>query len=160
MQLHQLRRRHKLKKRKRVGRGGKRGTYSGRGIKGQKARAGRKMQPVIRELIKRYPKLRGYRFNPLKKNLVIVNIGILDKNFNDSDVINPKILLERKIISRIKGRVPKVKILGKGELSKKLVIKDCDASKQAKEKIERAGGTIKFKTQSAKLKTTAKNSKP
>lgn len=62
MQLHELKPKHKRKKRKRVGRGGKRGTYSGRGIKGQKARAGRRLKPVIRELIKRYPKLRGYKF--------------------------------------------------------------------------------------------------
>lgn len=67
MQLHQLRPIHKKKPRKRVGRGGKRGTYSGRGVKGQKSRSGARLQPVIRELIKRYPKLRGYRFKPLKK---------------------------------------------------------------------------------------------
>ncbi len=49
----------KEKSKKRVGRGGKRGTYSGRGIKGQKSRAGRKMRPAIRDLIQRTPKLRG-----------------------------------------------------------------------------------------------------
>jgi large subunit ribosomal protein L15 len=68
MQLHQLKPIHKLKKRKRVGRGGKKGTYSGRGIKGQKARAGRRLKPAIRELIKRYPKLRGYKFKSKIKN--------------------------------------------------------------------------------------------
>lgn len=62
MQLHEIRPLHKGKKRKRVGRGGKRGTYSGRGQKGQKSRAGRRLEPVIREIIKRYPKLRGYKF--------------------------------------------------------------------------------------------------
>lgn len=62
MQLHELKPNHKLKKTKRVGRGGKRGTYSGHGIKGQKSRAGRKMQPIIRNIIKRYPKLRGHKF--------------------------------------------------------------------------------------------------
>ena len=61
MQLHQLKPTHKAKAAKRVGRGGKRGTYSGRGMKGQKSRAGARMQPLVRELIKRYPKLRGYR---------------------------------------------------------------------------------------------------
>jgi len=76
MQLHQLRPKHKLKKKKRIGRGGKRGTYSGKGIKGQKSRAGRKFAPVIRELIKRYPKLRGYRFKNHEGFLVIVNVGI------------------------------------------------------------------------------------
>ncbi len=62
MQIHQIRPIHKKKDRKRVGRGGKRGTYSGRGMKGQKSRAGAKFEPIIRSLIKRYPKLRGYRF--------------------------------------------------------------------------------------------------
>jgi len=59
MQLHQIQPIHKLKKKKRVGRGGKRGTYCGRGIKGQKARAGAKIRPEIRDLIKRIPKLKG-----------------------------------------------------------------------------------------------------
>lgn len=62
MQLHELRPKHKIKKAKRIGRGGKRGTYSGRGMKGQKSRAGARFEPIIRGLIKRYPKLRGYRF--------------------------------------------------------------------------------------------------
>lgn len=137
MQLHQLKPKHKLKKKKRIGRGGKRGTYSGKGIKGQKSRAGRKFAPVIRELIKKYPKLRGYRFRGQDKNLAIVNIGDLDKKFKESEVVNPKALLERKLIRRIKGKTPKVKILGRGELKKKLTIENCELSKSAKEKIEK-----------------------
>ena len=137
MQLHQLKPKHKLKKKKRIGRGGKRGTYSGKGIKGQKSRAGRKFAPVIRELIKKYPKLRGYRFRGRDKNLAIINIGDLDKKFKESEVVNPKVLLERRLIRRIKGKTPKVKILGRGELKKKLIIKNCELSKGAKEKIEK-----------------------
>jgi len=133
---------HKLKKKKRIGRGGKRGTYSGKGIKGQKSRAGRKFAPVIRELIKRYPKLRGYRFKKHEGNLVIVNVGILEERFRSSEIITPKLLLERKIIRKIKGKVPKVKILGRGELTKKLTIENCEVSKSAEEKIKKAGGTI------------------
>ncbi len=143
MQLHQLKPIHKLKKRKRVGRGGKRGTYSGKGIKGQKSRAGRKFAPIIRELIKRYPKLRGYRFKGRQKNLTVINVGVLEKKFAESDLVNPKILLERRLIRRIKGKIPKVKILGEGELTKKLTIENCELSKAAKEKIKKAGGTIK-----------------
>ncbi len=143
MQLHQLKPIHKLKKRKRVGRGGKRGTYSGKGIKGQKSRAGRKFAPIIRELIKRYPKLRGYRFKGRQKNLAVINVGVLEKKFAESDLVNPKILLERRLIRRIKGKIPKVKILGEGELTKKLTIENCEVSKSAKEAIEKAGGTIK-----------------
>jgi len=147
MQLHELKPIHKRKKRKRVGRGGKRGTYSGRGIKGQKARAGRKLKPVIRELIKRYPKLRGYKFksklNNQKSKIAIVNLNILEKKFNAGEKVTPEILLEKKIISKIKGKMPVVKILGKGEISKPLEVENCQFSKQAKEKIEKAGGKIK-----------------
>lgn len=142
MQLHQLNRIHKLKRKKRVGRGGKRGTYSGRGMKGQKSRAGRKFAPAIREVIKRYPKLRGYNAKRRVKNLAIVNVGILDEKFKDSEVISPKILHGKKIIRKIGGRMPKVKILGKGKLTKPLTIKNCEVSKTAKEIIEKAGGKI------------------
>ena len=134
MQIHQIKPKHKLKKKKRVGRGGKRGTYSGKGIKGQKSRAGRKMVPVIRELIKKYPKLRAYRAQNRAKDVAVVNLKDLDKNFKDSEIVNPKALLEKKLIRRIKGRTPKVKILGKGELSKKLIIEDCEMSENVKEK--------------------------
>ena len=62
MQLHDLKPNYKSKEKKRVGRGGKKGTYSGKGMKGQKSRAGRKLEPPVRGLIKRYHKLRGYKF--------------------------------------------------------------------------------------------------
>jgi len=143
MQLHQLKPKHKLKKRKRVGRGGKRGTYSGRGIKGQRSRAGRKFKPVIRELIKRYPKLRGYKFKRVTLKPAVVNIEILEKRFKAADTVTPKVLIERGVIRRIRGRLPKVKILGQGKLTKKLIIEGCQVSKQAKEKIEKASGSIK-----------------
>jgi len=143
MQLHQLKKIHKSKKPKRVGRGGKRGTYSGRGLKGQKSRAGRKFKPVIRDLIKRYPKLRGYKFNPFGKNLAIVNIEILEKKFKAGEKISPQVLLEKQLIHRIKGRQPKVKILGKGEITKPFIIEGCLVSGVAKEKIKKTGGTIK-----------------
>jgi large subunit ribosomal protein L15 len=61
MNLHQLVPVHKAKNKKRIGRGGKRGTYSGRGVKGQKARAGSRIRPGTRDLIQSIPKLRGAR---------------------------------------------------------------------------------------------------
>jgi len=147
MQLHQLKPKHKLKTKKRIGRGGKKGTYSGRGMKGQRSRAGRRFEPIIRGLIKRYPKLRGYKFKPKAKNqnseIVILNLDILEKKFNSGERITPKVLLEKKIISTIKGKLPKVKILAEGKLTKALIIENCQFSKQAKEKIEKAGGNIK-----------------
>ena len=147
MQLHQLKPIHKFKKPKRVGRGGKKDTYSGHGVKGQKSRAGKKLKPIIRELIKRYPKLRGYRQKLKIKNkkLKIMNLDILEKKFNAGEKVTPEILLEKKIIRKIKGRMPQVKILGKGEITKTLTVDGCQLSKSAKKKIEKAGGIIKSK---------------
>ncbi len=136
MQIHQIKPKHKLKKKKRVGRGGKRGSYSGKGIKGQKSRAGRKLAPVIRELIKKYPKLRGYRRQKISQNLTIVNLGDLEKKFKDSEIVNPQTLLGKGLIRRIKGKTPKVKILGKGELTGKLIIENCQMSEKVKRKIQ------------------------
>ncbi|MFC1663813.1 uL15 family ribosomal protein [Patescibacteria group bacterium] len=143
MQLHELKPKQKSKKRKRVGRGGKRGTYSGKGIKGQKSRSGRRFQPVVRELIKKYPKLRGYRFKRRKPKAVLVNLNTLEKKFKIDERVSPKTLLERKIIRRIKGRAPLVKISGQGKLTKKLTIQGCKFSKGAEEKIKKAKGVIK-----------------
>ena len=143
MQLCELKPKNKRKSRKRVGRGGKRGTYSGRGIKGQKARAGRKLRPVIRDWIKRYPKLRGYRFNSKNLKIRIINLEVLDRNFSAGEVVNPQVLLEKKIIRKIKGVLPKVKILGKGSINKALTFENCLISKQAKEKIEKSNGVVK-----------------
>ncbi len=67
----------------------------------------------------------------------------MEKRFESSEIITPKVLLNRKLIRRIKGKTPKVKVLGKGELTKKLIIENCEVSKGAKEKIEKAGGSIK-----------------
>jgi len=135
MQIHQLKPRNKNRIKRRIGRGGKLGTYSGKGIKGQKARSGRISHPIIRDLIKRFPKLRGYRFNRVFKNLAVVNIGDLDKKFQESEVVNPQTLIEKKLIRRIKGRTPKVKILGKGELTKKLIIEGCEMSEAVRSKL-------------------------
>lgn len=142
MLLHEIKPNHKKKDQKRIGRSGKRGTYSGRGIKGQLTRAGRKTLPPIRQLIKKYPKLRGYRFKSRKIKPVIINIKDLEKNFKEGDLIFPKLLIEKGLIRKMKGRIPEVKLLGQGKLTKKLIIKDFQISESAKEKIKKAGGTI------------------
>jgi len=141
--MHQIQPKRILKSRKRIGRGGKKGTYSGRGMKGQKSRAGGKKQPIIRELIKRYPKLRGYRFRSTKRKPFIVNLNVLESKFDSGSKINPEILLGKKIVHRIKGRVPKVKILGNGETKKSFIIENCLVSKKAKEIIEKNKGSVK-----------------
>ena len=134
MQLHQVKPIHKQKEKKRVGRGGKHGTYSGRGIKGQKARAGRKLRPEIRDFIKKTPKQRGYRFKSIKEKPQIVNLKDLEKNFGAGEKVTPETLLEKGLIRRIKGKIPEIKILGKGKLTKKITIEGCKVSKSA-EKI-------------------------
>ncbi len=144
MQLHQLKPAYKLKKKKRIGRGGKKGTYSGKGLKGQKSRSGHRFAPVIRELIKKHPKLRGYRTKIPKKNIVVVNLDILTEKFKETEVISPESLLKRKLIRRIGGKVPKVKILARGKISKKLTIEKCEVSKSAKKKIKEAGGAVEI----------------
>lgn len=143
MQIHQIKPLHKKRAKKRVGRGGKRGTYSGRGVKGQKARAGRKMPPIIRDIIKRYPKLRGYRYKGIKKLLVGVNLSVLEKKFEAGEIVEPEILIKKRIIRRISGKTPPVKILGAGEIKKPLTFKNCLVSKEARVKIEKAGGEIR-----------------
>ncbi len=153
MQLHQLKPRHKRQVSKRVGRGGKRGTYSGRGIKGQKSRSGGRFQPAIRGLIKRYPKLRGYRFSSRAIELAVVNLEVLEKKFpapggsasggKTKILINPEILLKRGLIRNIKGKTPAVKILGQGKLTKSLTIEGCLISKTAREQIEKNHGVVK-----------------
>lgn len=139
MQLHQLKPIHKHKREKRVGRGGKRGTYSGRGIKGQKARAGHKIRPEIRDFIKKIPKKRGYRFKPIKPKPAVINLRDLEKNFKEGETVSPETLFKKGLIAKIKGRVPEVKILGSGELKKKLEIKGCKLSKSVEKIIQCSG---------------------
>jgi len=142
MQLHDLKP-TKSKSKKRVGRGGKRGTYSGRGMKGQKSRAGHKKAPVVRELLKKYHKLRGYKFNSINEKPAIVNVSDIEKLFNSGDVITPEALLEKNLIRKSSGSLPKVKVLGNGNITKKVTLKECISSKQAAQKIEGAGGSVK-----------------
>ncbi len=75
MQIHELKRQHKNKKDRIVGRGGKHAKQSGRGGKGQTARAGNKRRPELRDIIKRLPKRRGYRFHSRRKEVIIKKDG-------------------------------------------------------------------------------------
>ena len=143
MQFHQIKQNTKKKSKKRVGRGGKRGTYSGRGIKGQKSRAGHKIRPQMRDTIKKIPKKRGYKFKSFRKKPEIINVGLLDEKFKDGDKITPASLLGVGLVKKISGKTPQVKLLGDGTLTKKLLVSECQISKSAKEKILKAGGEIK-----------------
>ena len=143
MHIHELKRKHPLKKKRQVGRGGKRGKTSGRGTKGQKARAGGKLRPELRDIIKKLPKKRGYRFNIIPGSLVAVaNISALEKVFSSGEVVTREALVEKKIVRRVSGKIPAIKILGSGTLTKKLTIKGLAVSASAKEKVEKVGGSI------------------
>jgi len=142
MQLHTLKREHPNKKARQVGRGGTRGKTSGRGGKGQTARAGNKRRPQMRDIIKKIPKLRGYRFASHIEKASPVNVGALNV-FAPGSTISPATLLEINLVRKTGGVAPKVKILGNGELTMKLSIVGCTVSATAKTKIEKAGGTIK-----------------
>lgn len=148
MQQHTLTSRHSAKKRPPVGRGGKRGKTSGRGGKGQTARAGHKIRPEARDIIKKFPKRRGYGKNRARTVraeravFMSVTLAALDRAFTAGETVSPQSLLAKKIVRAQKGRAPQVKILSGGEITKALVVTRCAVSASAKTAIEKAGGTI------------------
>lgn len=142
MQIHSIKRNTPNKKPRRIGRGDK---TAGRGTKGQKARAGHRMRPEMRDMIKRLPKLRGHGKNsntPLLDKSAVVNLNKLELAFQVGEVVSPKSLIAKNLIRRIDGKMPVVKILGQGTLTKKLSVSKCVVSASAKEAIEKAGGKI------------------
>lgn len=149
MQLHELKPTKAQKEAKRIGRGGKRGKTSGKGHKGQKARAGNSTRPEMRELIKKIPKLRGHgknRADAVNAERVLplpINVSVLEATFKDGDTVSPKTLVAAKVVPTARKRTPQVKILGTGDLTKKLTVEQCLVSASAKSKIEAAGGKVK-----------------
>jgi large subunit ribosomal protein L15 len=149
MQLHELQPTTPKKTARRIGRGGKRGKTSGKGHKGQMARAGNSSRPEMREIIKKLPKLRGHGINRArtvnaeKVKPTVVNVSALETAFEAGATVSPKTLVVAGVIEKSAKRVPAVKLLGNGTLTKKLVIEDCQVSGSAKEKIEAAGGSVK-----------------
>ena len=146
MQTHNIKRVHAHKKKKLVARGGKRGKTSGRGGKGQTARAGNKRRPAMRDIIKKLPKLRGHGKNRSKSvfergPFAVVNVSSLNI-FKAGDVVSPSTLLAKGLIPKVVGKLPTVKVLGTGELTVKVTVQGCAVSVSAKTKIESAGGTV------------------
>jgi large subunit ribosomal protein L15 len=144
MQLHEITRstNNKRKYSRQVGRGGTRGKTSGRGTKGQNARAGRKFRPAMRDAIKKLPKLRGYAFASAHEKPVAINLSDLQLKFNAGETVNKMSLVEKKIIEKVMAKIPKIKLLGTGEISKALTIEGLTVSATAKAKIEKAGGSV------------------
>jgi large subunit ribosomal protein L15 len=148
MQLHELKPTSARKETKRIGRGGKRGKTSGRGGKGQTARTGNSTRPEMRDFIKKLPKLRGHgknRARTVNSERVLafpVNLARLEAVFANGDVVSPRTLVAMKVVETVSKRAPKIKILGTGEITKKLTIEGCEISKAAQAKIEQAGGKV------------------
>lgn len=142
MQLHQILKNKHNKEAKRIGRGGKRGTFSGRGVKGQKSRSGRKLRPEWRDALKSLPKKRGYKFKSIQEKPLVLNLRDLNASFKGGETITVGILLQKGLITNSSGRRPQVKILGQGQVAKKLSFKGLSFSSSAKEAVLKAGGTI------------------
>ncbi|EEF84267.1 50S ribosomal protein L15 [Borreliella spielmanii] len=134
-----------VKRRKIVGRGpgSGLGKTSGRGQKGQKAR---NTSPRLgfeggqTPLYRRLPR-KGFSNNDYKLKYVIVNLGDIDKKFNDGQVVNYDTLLENKLIRK---RNKKIKILSNGKLTKKVSLEVSKISKSAESLVMEIGGTIKL----------------
>lgn len=137
----------KRSRKRRIGRGGKRGTFSGRGTKGQKARAGRRIRPQVRDVIKKLPKRRGHgthgnTLRSFRTRARVVNIAALEIHFAAGDMVNPATIVEKGIIRRSRGVAPAVKILGGGHITKSVTVSGCEVSVSARAAIEKAGGTV------------------
>ncbi|MBI2885820.1 MAG: 50S ribosomal protein L15 [Chloroflexi bacterium] len=142
MRQHQLRPPQGAKHgRKRVGRGhgSGHGTTSGKGTKGQKARAGGGVRPSFEggqlPLVKRLPHKRGFT-NIFKKSYAVVNVGSLN-GFAPNTEVTPEALAEAGLIPSTKAPV---KVLGAGELTQGLVVRAAKFSASARAKIQAAGG--------------------
>ncbi len=132
-------------KAKRVGRGSSsgQGTTAGKGNKGQQSRSGGKtyigfeggQMPLYRRIAHR-----GFSNYPFKKEYKIVNVAFLEEKYSAGETVNKETLLAKGLISNTKVSV---KILGDGDLTKKLTVEVEKVSASAKAKIEKAGGSVK-----------------
>ena len=142
MKLHELKPAYgSTHSKKRVGRGGKYSKTAGKGEKGQNARSGGGVRPGFEggqlPLFRRLGK-RG--FNNTRFATVYATVNVSDLNrFEDGTVVTPELLIETGLL---KKQLDGVKVLGNGELTKKLTVKATSFSKTAKTKIESVGGTI------------------
>lgn len=138
-----------VKKRKRVGRGGKLGGTSGKGHKGQKARSGGFVRIGFEggqmPLFRRLPK-RGFNNFNFRDDVVIVNLEQLEKAFDSNSLVNKEALLEKGLIKSCQKAL--LKVLGTGKLSKKLMIEADAFSKSAIKAIEDCGGEARVTKES------------
>ncbi len=153
MQIHEI---STIKKnKKRIGRGGKRGTYSGKGMKGQKSRSGGNVDPLFEggrtTLIQKMKKNRGFKSPHAKK--VTLSLSKLENIYNDGDTVSIETLTKRKIL-RVKTIKNGVRIVATGKITKKLIIdKSIGVTISAKKQIEKIGGKVEIvqKTKKGRL---------
>ena len=145
MKQHELRSPDGAKKmRKRVGRGdgSGHGSYSGKGLKGQKSRSGGGVRPNFEggqlPLTKALPKIRGFT-NIFSKEFSVINLDRLAK-FPANSEVTPKVLME---VGAVKNLKKPVKVLGRGELKRPIVVEAHRFSRSARHKIEAAGGSVR-----------------
>ncbi len=156
MQLSTLKAKHPRKSPKRIGRGGKRGTTSGAGTKGQKGRAGASVRPGFRggdnRIWQLFPKQRGAskkhgNNSPHRKHRYFsirrmkpweINVRALEV-YRDGDIVSPETLAEKGIVPQ---GAAQIKILGSGDLNRKLTFRGLEASAGARKKVEQAGGSF------------------
>ncbi len=127
------------------GHGAGTGKTSGKGHKGQKARSGGNVRPGFeggQMPLYRRVAARGFSNHPFKKVFVPVNLSLLEKNYSDGEVVSLETLIEKGLIKKSETEV---KILGNGELSKKLEVQVGKVSAGAVQKIEKAGGKVAVK---------------
>jgi len=132
MQIHQLTV-TKKKSRKRIGRGGKRGTTSGRGSNGQKSRSGASVDPLFEggrsTFLERLKKVRGFKSIHQKK--CVIKLSALESAYTDGETVSLATLIEKKLAPKV-ALSRGVKIVATGELKKKLTLgKDVTASEKA-----------------------------
>ena len=143
------------KKPKRVGRGSSSGlgTTAGKGNKGQQSRSGGKtyvgfeggQMPLYRRIAHK-----GFSNYPFKKEYVCINVEQLDAKYNDGETVNKESLVAKGFISSKKTAL--VKVLGNGDVKKKLTVEVDKVSESAKAKIEKAGGSVKATEVAAEAK--------
>lgn len=124
------------------GYGCRKGGTCGRGTKGQNARAGGGVRPGFEggqmPLFRRIAR-RGFSNYPFKKEYAIINLDQIENSYSDGETVNAATLVEKRILKNDKYEI---KILSRGDFTKKLSFKVDKISKTAKEKIEKAGGTF------------------
>ncbi|MBI4812514.1 50S ribosomal protein L15 [Candidatus Falkowbacteria bacterium] len=129
-----------IHKKKRIGRGNAsgHGTYSGRGMKGQRSRSGVTglKRLGMKKILLSIPKKRGFKSRQAKNQ--VVNLLDINKNFKENEIVNAQTLIKKALINNIS--LP-IKVLGKGELKvKNLQFQGIKTSKSAAEQIKKAGG--------------------